>query len=70
MQSLRKLPAVAVYALAMAYVESAVVAYLREMYGITDIAHDCAVPPKATPRSAATEVASSATKRTAPTRSS
>lgn len=40
MQSLRKLPAVAVYALAMAYVESAVVAYLRQMYGITDIAHD------------------------------
>jgi hypothetical protein len=40
MQSLRKLPAVAVYALAMAYMESAVVAYLREMYGITDIAHD------------------------------
>jgi hypothetical protein len=40
MQSLRNLPAVAVFALAMAYVESAVVAYLRQLYGVTDVARD------------------------------
>jgi hypothetical protein len=40
MHALRNLPAVALFALAMAYVESAAVAYLREIYGITDIVRD------------------------------
>jgi hypothetical protein len=40
MESVRKLPAVAAFALAMAYVEAAVVAYLRELYGIEDLVRD------------------------------
>jgi hypothetical protein len=36
----RRLPAVAVYAVAMACVEAAVVAYLRELYGIEDLVRD------------------------------
>jgi len=40
MESLRKLPAVALYALAMAYVEAAVVSYLREMRGIDNLIED------------------------------
>jgi len=35
-----KLPAVAAFAIAMAYVEGAVVAYLREVYGIHDLVRD------------------------------
>ena len=40
MESFRKLPLVAVFAIAMAYVEAAVVSYLREMYGIEDLVRD------------------------------
>ena len=40
MESFRRLPFVAVYAVAMAYVEAAVVAYLREMRGIDDLMRD------------------------------
>lgn len=40
MKPLRALPAVALYAVAMAYVEASVVAYLRDLYGITDIITD------------------------------
>src|SRR3990170_7699522 len=40
MESLRKLPAVALYAVAMGYVEAAVVSYLREMRGIDDLMRD------------------------------
>jgi hypothetical protein len=40
MESLRKLPPVALYAIAMAYVEAAVVAYLREMRGIDNLLED------------------------------
>ncbi len=40
MESTRRLPFVAAYALAMAYVEAAVVSYLREMRGIDDLMHD------------------------------
>jgi len=39
----RKLWWIAAYALSMAYVESAVVVYLRDLYGITDLM--CDVPP-------------------------
>ena len=39
-QSLRRLPLVAAYTIAMAYVEAAVVAYLREVYGIEDLIRD------------------------------
>ena len=53
MESYRKLPAVALYALAMAYVEAAVVAYLREMRGIHDLMHDL---PATLDRFAAIEV--------------
>jgi len=48
-----KLAPVALYALAMAYVEAAVVAYLREIYGIQDIVRDL---PQQTGRLAAIEV--------------
>lgn len=47
-----KLAPVALYALAMAYVEAAVVAYLREIYGIRDIVRDL---PAQTSRLAAIE---------------
>jgi hypothetical protein len=40
MESTRRLPFVAAYAIAMAYVEAAVVSYLREMRGIDDLMHD------------------------------
>jgi hypothetical protein len=40
MESFRRLPFVAVYAIAMAYVEGAVVTYLREARGIHDLVHD------------------------------
>ena len=40
MESVRRLPAVAAFAVAMAYVEAAVVAYLREIYGIQDLVRD------------------------------
>ncbi len=40
MESARRLPFVALYAIAMAYVEAAVVAYLRELYGIEDLVRD------------------------------
>ena len=40
MQSTSRLPFVAMYAVAMAYVEAAVVSYLREMRGIDDLMHD------------------------------
>ncbi len=40
MESFRRLPLVAAYAVAMAYVEAAVVAYLREIYGIEDLVRD------------------------------
>ncbi|MEX2160023.1 MAG: hypothetical protein WEB04_11535 [Dehalococcoidia bacterium] len=40
MESFRKLPFVALYAVAMGYVEAAVVSYLREMYGIEDLVRD------------------------------
>lgn len=40
MESFRRLPFVAVYALAMAYLEAAVVAYLREARGIEDLMRD------------------------------
>ena len=40
MESVRKLPAVALYAVAMGYVEAAVVAYLREMRGIDNLIED------------------------------
>jgi hypothetical protein len=40
MESSHRLPLVAAYAVAMAYVEAAVVAYLREVYGIEDVLRD------------------------------
>ncbi len=40
MESARRLPFVALYAIAMAYVEAAVVAYLRELYGVEDLVRD------------------------------
>ena len=40
MESFRRLPLVAMYAIAMAYVEGAVVTYLREIYGIEDLVRD------------------------------
>ena len=40
MESVRRLPFVALYAVAMAYVEAAVVAYLRELYGVEDLVRD------------------------------
>ena len=40
MESVRKLPLVAAFAVAMAYVEAAVVAYLREIYAIEDLVRD------------------------------
>jgi hypothetical protein len=40
MESARRLPVVALYAVAMAYVEAAVVSYLREMRGIDDLMRD------------------------------
>ena len=40
MESVRRLPLVAAYAVAMACVEAAVVAYLREIYGIEDLVRD------------------------------
>jgi hypothetical protein len=40
LRSFRLLPLVAVYAVAMAYVEAAVVAYLREIHGIEDLMRD------------------------------
>jgi hypothetical protein len=40
MESFRKLPFVALYAIAMAYVEGAVVTYLREARGIDDLMRD------------------------------
>lgn len=40
MESFRRLPLVAIYAVAMANVEAAVVVYLREMYGIEDLLRD------------------------------
>jgi hypothetical protein len=40
MQSTSRLPFVAMYGVAMAYVEAAVVSYLREMRGIDDLMHD------------------------------
>lgn len=51
--SFRRLPAVAVYAIAMAYVEAAVVVYLREVHGIEDIVRDL---PERTDRLTAIEV--------------
>lgn len=45
MDALKRLSAVAVYALAMAYVEAAVVAYLREIYDIKDIVRDAPATP-------------------------
>lgn len=53
MESFRKLPIVAAYAVAMAYVESAVVVYLREIYGIEDLVRDL---PTATDRLTAIEI--------------
>jgi hypothetical protein len=53
MQSLRTLPPVALYALAMAYVESAVVSYLREMRDIDNLVEDL---PTAFDRFAAIEI--------------
>ena len=40
MESFRRLPLVAAYAIAMAYVEGAVVTYLREIYGMEDLVRD------------------------------
>ncbi len=53
MQSFRRLPVVAAYAIAMAYVEATVVVYLREIYGIEDIVRDL---PATTDRFTAIEV--------------
>lgn len=53
MESFRRLPVVAVYAIAMAYVEATVVVYLREIYGIEDIVRDL---PATTDRFTAIEV--------------
>ena len=53
MESVRRLPLVATYAVAMAYVEAAVVAYLREIYGIEDLIRDV---PTVTDRLTAIEV--------------
>ncbi len=53
MESFKKLPFVAVYAIAMANVEAAVVVYLREIYGIEDIVRDL---PTTTDRFTAIEV--------------
>jgi hypothetical protein len=40
MSSFQRLPLVAAYAIAMAYLEAAVVVYLREMHGIHDLVRD------------------------------
>jgi hypothetical protein len=53
MESFRRLPLVAAYAIAMAYVEATVVIYLREIYGIEDIVRDL---PATTDRFTAIEV--------------
>jgi hypothetical protein len=53
MESFRKLPIVAAFAVAMAYVESATVVYLREIYGIEDLVRDL---PTATDRLTAIEI--------------
>ena len=53
MQSFRRLPFVAAYAIAMAYVEAAVVVYLREARGIHDLVRDL---PTTLDRLAAIEV--------------
>ena len=53
MPSFRKLPLVALYAVAMANVEAAVVVYLREIYGIEDIVRDL---PRTVDRLTAIEV--------------
>ncbi|MDZ4278772.1 MAG: hypothetical protein U1B78_06510 [Dehalococcoidia bacterium] len=53
MESFRRLPFVAVYAIAMAYVEAAVVAYLRELHGIDDLVRDL---PSAADRFTAIEI--------------
>ena len=53
MESFRRLPLVAVYAIAMANVEAAVVTYLREIYGIEDLVRDL---PTAADRFTAIEV--------------
>ncbi len=45
MDAPKKLAAIAFYALAMAYAEAAVVAYLREIYGIKDIVLDLPTTP-------------------------
>ncbi len=45
MKSLRRLPFVAVYAIAMAYVEASVVVYLRELHGIDDLLRDLPTEP-------------------------
>ncbi len=52
-ESTRRLPLVAVYAIAMASVEAAVVVYLRELHGIEDLIRDL---PTTTDRIAAIEV--------------
>jgi hypothetical protein len=53
MESVRKLPAVAVFAFAMAYVEAATVSYLRDLYGIEDLVRDL---PAAADRFTAIEI--------------
>ncbi len=53
MESVRRLPLVALYAVAMAYVESAAVAYLREIHGIENLVRDL---PTAADRLTAIEV--------------
>ncbi len=53
MDSFRRLPPVALYAIAMACVEAAVVVYLRELHGIDDIVRDL---PDRTDRLTAIEV--------------
>lgn len=45
MKSPHRLPLVALYALAMAYVEAAVVSYLRQVYGIEDLVRDLPTAP-------------------------
>ncbi|MCH7811054.1 MAG: hypothetical protein IH958_00290 [Chloroflexi bacterium] len=51
--SARRLPAVAIFAIAMAYVEGAAVTYLRDVYGIEDIVRDL---PNAADRFTAIEI--------------
>ena len=53
LRSLRLLPLVGLYALAMAYVESSVVVYLRDLYDIDDIVRDL---PTTTDRLTAIEI--------------